>query len=351
MPQLNSTYRHRGAVALSLLIAVATIAVVASVLLPASQTARESANEAQCQRILKQVGLALATYESDMGRFPRRPSKASTTGGAFWEVQTEKLGLSFRPNDEKLIGGGYEFFYAADSKSFELVAVPAAPGLTASLTLSIDDQSLLSGSDGVRVLVQESPTPGADENRELALSAIRDCGKAAVAQLLLEDGTEEDARCVTSFVKDETAAVFKSLDSDGDGSVTLAELFGQEKSPLPEKLLACILSELQLGAGGERIESLPGVVLSDLTREPADLFSYEEVRDSTTLGVQKRGIANAACKKLDAAEEAEWRGNYRTRDNILSAYQSLVSAQRGKAITNRWADELLVLAEILKSKE
>jgi prepilin-type N-terminal cleavage/methylation domain-containing protein len=62
--------RIRGFTLIELLVVIAIIAVLIALLLPAVQAAREAARRAQCVNNMKQLGLALANYESANGTLP-----------------------------------------------------------------------------------------------------------------------------------------------------------------------------------------------------------------------------------------------------------------------------------------
>ncbi len=72
---------HGGFTLIELLVVIAIIAVLIALLLPAVQAAREAARRAQCVNNMKQIGLAIANYESNNGSLPTGAINASPSPG------------------------------------------------------------------------------------------------------------------------------------------------------------------------------------------------------------------------------------------------------------------------------
>lgn len=110
---LRHIRRRTGFTLIELLVVIAIIAILIALLLPAVQQAREAARRSQCKNNLKQIGLALATYEGTHKLYPIGNRNGGPVGGwgqSFWVGLLPFLDQDalYKKWDHSVVNSGYD---------------------------------------------------------------------------------------------------------------------------------------------------------------------------------------------------------------------------------------------------
>lgn len=238
---------------LELVVVIAIIAILIGLLLPAIQKVREAANENNATIKLRQIGSAQKSFFNSHG----------TYAGTLAELG---LASEFQCNDpacSSAVNGGYSFkmLLGAGGQSFEASGEPASVGKTGS-TRFVTNQ--IGG-------ILSAPLPEAESIHNQMFEEINSHALQTLFRLILQ--RPQDFQEITQALESRRTKeqAFTQLDIDGDGVVTFTEIlnYGGIGSGEIGNFCTFLRRKMELGAGDEDVERLPGIVLVGGRAEPA----------------------------------------------------------------------------------
>lgn len=348
----NALHHSRGFTLIELLVAVAIIAVLIGLLLPVIQQRREEFAKTRAAANLTLLLVASQEYFARTGHYPleiadlRILSGTPTANGSFNLLVTTGRAEGYVFDVDAL--GDFDGDGDVDGNDLLLTAEPEHPGITGSITLTMNQNGLLTSS----------PTPGADAARQQMFNNIRSKAAETVVNLLkLDAAATTQVRAYTDTPLASTE-VFNRLDSNDDGRVSITEIrfanttFDDQalRNPL-QGFLNFVAQEMKWDSLGEEAGSAVFVAAGDVDGDSSTqppLFSYDGLALLTIIINGRDGDDTLALlAKLEAAEAAEVVGDQRGKSKALKDYQKIVKGLIGQSLTRNEANILITLSKTL----